>query len=296
MATTNKISQRNFPFILRFTQPMMYQIIKDRPNIYTLYKDRLIKEGNFTKDYIQDIWDKQYKNLADAYNESRNEKFDIKKWHVPSYHQVVDFSELGELKKTGVEAEKLREVGSLITKLPNSLTPHASIKKIYEARVKALETGEGIDFALAESLAFGTLLSEGFNLRLDGQDVERGTFSHRHAVIVDQKTEEKYMPLSTLVPSKSKRLQIENSLLSEYACLGFDYGYSMTNPNTLTIWEAQFGDFSNGAQIIIDNYLSSGEAKWQVQNGLVMNLPHGMDGQGPEHSSARPERYLQLVN
>ena len=138
---------------------MMYQIIRDRPNIYTLYKEKVLKEGHFTKDYIKEIWDKQYENLTNAYNESRNEKFDISKWSVPSYHQVVDFSDLGELKKTGVEADKLREVGAAITKFPSNFNPHPSIKKIYEARVKALESGEGIDFALAESLAFGTLLS-----------------------------------------------------------------------------------------------------------------------------------------
>ena len=246
---------------------------------------------------MQELWDKEQKILIEAYNESRNEKFDYKKWKVPSYYRVVDYANLGEIKNTGVPKEELKKVGEAIVHLPESFTPHHSIKKIYDARKKAIETGEGIDFALAEGLAFGTLLKEGFNVRMGGQDVERGTFSHRHAVIVDQKDESKYMPLHNLLtPEEENRVQIENSLLSEYAALGFEYGYALTNPNTLTIWEAQFGDFSNGAQTIIDNYLTSGETKWNLQNGLVMNLPHGMDGQGPEHSSARPERYLQLCN
>lgn len=168
---------------------MMYQIIKQRPHVYELYKQQILKEGSIEKSKVQEIWDEKYQTLVDAFNESRNEKFDIKKWTVPSYHRVVDYSELGELKKTGVSAGTLKEIGEKITTFPSSITLHPSIKKIYEARAKALETGQGIDFGLAESLAFGTLLSEGFNLRLDGQDVERGTFSHRHAVVVDQKTE-----------------------------------------------------------------------------------------------------------
>lgn len=171
------------------------------------------------------------------------------------------------------------------------------IKKIYDQRKESIEAGTGIDFATAESLAFGMLLKEGFNVRFSGQDVERGTFSHRHAVLVDQKTNRKYYPMHSLLEEKDHlNYQIENSLLSEYAVLGYEYGYSITNPNTLCIWEAQFGDFANGAQIVIDNYISSGETKWGVESGLVLNLPHGMDGQGPEHSSARMERFLQLMS
>ncbi len=166
--------------------------------------------------------------------------------------------------------------------IPSTFNIHPTIKKIYELRKKSIEIGEGIDFGTAESLAFGSLLNEGFNVRLSGQDVERGTFSHRHAVLTDQQTEERYVPLHSLLnPNDKWRFQIENSFLSEYAAMGFEYGYALTNPNTLTIWEGQFGDFANGSQIIVDNYLTSGESKWTVQNGIVINLPHGMDGQGP---------------
>lgn len=170
-----------------------------------------------------------------AYLESQKQTFDIKKWRVSAYYKVVDFTNLGNINRTGVDEDILKNVGNIITNIPESVFPHPSIEKIYKARSHAIQSGEGIDFGLAEALAFGCLLKEGFSIRLSGQDVERGTFSHRHAIIVDQKTEQKFIPLRNLAEDK-KRVQIENSFLSEYGALGFEYGYSLTNPNTLTIW------------------------------------------------------------
>jgi 2-oxoglutarate dehydrogenase E1 component len=265
-----------------FTQPMMYQTIGKRPTIYHLFAEKLIKEGVISDQEVKEIWGKQLSTISEAYAESLKSTFDIKNWRSRIYHSVVDFTKLGEIKRTGINNETLRQVGEKITSIPDSFSIHPNIKKIYDLRRKSIETGEGIDIGTAEALAFGSLLNEGFNVRVSGQDVERGTFSHRHAVLTDQKTELKYIPIHNLLaPSDKHRFQIENSLLSEYAAMGYEYGYALTSPNTLTVWEAQFGDFANGAQIITDNYLTSGESKWAVQNGLVLSLPHGMDGQGP---------------
>jgi 2-oxoglutarate dehydrogenase E1 component len=276
---------------------MMYQTIAKRPPIYNLYADKLIQEGTLTEQEVKDIWDQYFSRVSQAYKESLKAEFDPKNWRSPTYHSVVDYTKLGRLSRTGVDSSDLKEIGQKLTNIPEGFTLHHTIKKIYDQRRKAFETGTGLDFAMAESLAFGSLLNEGFNVRLSGQDVERGTFSQRHAVVVDQKTDEKYFPLTSLLSEEDKwRCQIGNSILSEYAVMGFEYGYALTNPNTLTIWEAQFGDFANGAQIVIDNYLTSGESKWNVQNSLVLNLPHGNDGAGPEHSSARVERFLQMMN
>uniref|UniRef100_A0A803N5S3 Transketolase-like pyrimidine-binding domain-containing protein n=1 Tax=Chenopodium quinoa TaxID=63459 RepID=A0A803N5S3_CHEQI len=201
-----------------------------------------------------------------------------------------------QIQDTGVKADILRSVGNAISTLPKNLNAHKVVKKIYEQRLQMVETGQGVDWAFAEALAFGTLLEEGIHVRISGQDVERGTFSHRHAVIVDQETEEKYYPLKHVMEKqKAEMFTISSSSLSEFGVLGFELGYSMENPNSLVLWEAQFGDFANEAQIIFDQFLSSGEAKWLRQTGLVALLPHGYDGQGPEHSSARLERFLQAI-
>ena len=280
-----------------FTQPMMYQTIGQRSTCYHLYADKLIKEGVVTEEQVKQIWGEEVGKVSSAYAESQKSTFNISKWRMPTYHSVVDYTRLGYIKRTGLDKEEIHEIGKKVTAVPETVTMNPVIKKIYAQRAKSIESGEGIDFATAESLAFGSLLMDGFNVRLSGQDVERGTFSHRHAVVVDQESENKYVPLHSLLKDDEKgRFQIENSFLSEYAAMGFEYGYALTNPNTLTIWEAQFGDFANGSQIIIDNYVTSGESKWAIQNGLVINLPHGMDGQGPEHSSGRMERYLQMMN
>jgi len=198
------------------------------------------------------------------------------------------------VKDTGLEVDALRRIGERVSTIPVELaTPHAKIKEIYKQRAKMVETGAGIDWALAEQLAFGSLLCENIHVRLSGQDVERGTFNQRHLVVHDQKTGEKAVPLEHIAPDQAA-FSVCNSSLSEFAVLGFELGYSLESPDQLVLWEAQFGDFANTAQCIIDQFICSGEQKWIRQSGLVMLLPHGYDGQGPEHTSARLERFLQL--
>ncbi len=194
---------------------------------------------------------------------------------------------------TGVAIETLKDIGHRVTTIPNDFHIHKTVGKLVERRREMIDTGQGIDWAMAEHMAFASLLMEGFRVRLSGQDCERGTFSQRHAVFIDQQNERRFSPLKHLSPNQA-RFEIVNSMLSEEAVLGFEYGYSLAEPNALTLWEAQFGDFANGAQVIFDQFLSSGERKWLRMSGLVCLLPHGYEGQGPEHSSARLERYLQL--
>jgi 2-oxoglutarate dehydrogenase E1 component len=187
----------------------------------------------------------------------------------------------------------LREIGSKITAVPEGFNVHRTIQRFLDNRKKMLETGEGLDWATGEALAFGSLLLEGHRVRLSGQDVERGTFSQRHSVLTDQENEERFTPLNHIRDGQA-RYEVINSMLSEEAVLGFEYGYTLSEPNALTLWEAQFGDFANGAQVVFDQFVSSGERKWLRMSGLVCLLPHGYEGQGPEHSSARLERFLQM--
>jgi 2-oxoglutarate dehydrogenase E1 component len=194
---------------------------------------------------------------------------------------------------TAVAAQRLRDIGLKLTAIPERLNAHKTVRRVIENRHAAIDSGEGIDWGTAEHLAFASLLDEGFPVRLSGQDSLRGTFVQRHADLVDQLTEEHYTPLNNIRPGQAHFEGID-SALSEEAVLGFEYGYSLADPNTLTLWEAQFGDFANGAQVVVDQFISSGERKWLRMSGLVMLLPHGYEGQGPEHSSARLERYLQL--
>ena len=194
---------------------------------------------------------------------------------------------------TGVTVAKLDEIGRKITEVPAEFNVHKTLRRLLDNRRKMVDTGEGIDWGMAEHLAFGSLLDEGFNVRLVGQDSERGTFVHRHSVLNDQENEDKYVPLNAVTTGDAE-FEVINSMLSENAVLGFEYGYSLAEPNSLVLWEAQFGDFANGAQVVIDQFISSGERKWLRMSGLIMLLPHGYEGQGPEHSSARLERYLQL--
>jgi 2-oxoglutarate dehydrogenase E1 component len=195
--------------------------------------------------------------------------------------------------RTAVPAERLRAIGEAVRRLPPGFSPHKRIPALLEARHAMVERGEGIDWGCAETLAYGSLLVEGTPVRLSGQDTIRGTFSHRHAILFDAETGASYVPLNQLAPDQAQ-IEVVNSPLSEFGVVGFEYGMASADPRRLVIWEAQFGDFSNGAQVIIDQFLASGESKWQRQNGLVLLLPHGYEGQGPEHSSARPERFLQL--
>ncbi len=194
---------------------------------------------------------------------------------------------------TGVDPTVLRKVGATLAHVPEAFNLNPKIARQLDAKRQMIESGEGIDWATGEALAFGTLLLEGNRVRLSGEDTQRGTFSQRHAVLIDQQNQNEYVPLNNIAPDQA-RIEIYNSLLSEQGVLGFEYGYSLADPRTLVLWEAQFGDFANGAQVIIDQFLASGETKWLRMSGLTLLLPHGYEGQGPEHSSARPERYLQL--
>ena len=276
-----------------FTQPLMYQRIAEHPRVVEIYADRLVKEGVLAEGEID--------KLQADFRDFLEEEFLAGETYRPNRADWLDgrwsgigFAEEGARRgHTGVDLDVLREVGLKLTEIPPTLTPHKTIARIMAARRKTIEDGKGIDWATAESLAFGTLLVEGFKIRLSGQDSERGTFSQRHSVLMDQANENKYTPLKHLGKEQGD-FEVINSMLSEEAVLGFEYGYSLAEPNALVLWEAQFGDFANGAQVVIDQFISSGERKWLRMSGLVLLLPHGYEGQGPEHSSARLERYLQL--
>jgi 2-oxoglutarate dehydrogenase E1 component len=271
----------------------MYQRIAQHPSVVEVYSDRLVKEGLFTRAEI-DGMQTDFRNFleeefaaGEAYRPNRADWLDGK-W------SGIGHAEEGARRGvTGVDLDLLREVGRKITTIPRTFHPHKTIARIMAARRKMIDDGAGLDWATAESLAFATLLVEGYRVRLSGQDSERGTFSQRHSVLMDQENEKKYTPLKHVAKEQAE-FEVINSMLSEEAVLGFEYGYSLAEPNALVLWEAQFGDFANGAQVIIDQFISSGERKWLRMSGLVLLLPHGYEGQGPEHSSARLERYLQL--
>lgn len=285
-----------------FTQPMMYKKIAASPTIYQKYREQLIKEGSLTEAEAAAVEEKvlgQLKEkfeIAKEYKEKPNEgQYLTQQWSGIS-GPMDPYTE----EKTGVSIDSLRSLGKQIATIPEGFVLHRGIGNAYRDKAKAVEAEAGLDWATAEGLAFASLLTEGVPVRISGQDAERGTFSHRHAVVHHQETGETYMPLRSLAEGKKDdsvaKFTVVNSFLSEYGALGFDYGYSLENPNQLVIWEAQFGDFVNGAQIILDNYMSSAEYKWNRQSSLVLLLPHGYEGQGAEHSSARMERFLQSCN
>ncbi len=276
-----------------FTQPLMYQRIAEHPRVVEIYADRLLKEGLVSKEEIDGLQAKFRDFLEEEFLAGETYRPNRADW-LDGRWSGIGFAEEGARRGlTGVDLDVLREVGHKLTEIPPTLTPHKTIARIMKMRRRSIDEGKGIDWATAESLAYGTLLVEGFKIRLSGQDSERGTFSHRHSVLMDQLSENKYTPLKHLGKEQGD-FEVINSMLSEEAVLGFEYGYSLAEPNALVLWEAQFGDFANGAQVIIDQFISSGERKWLRMSGLVLLLPHGYEGQGPEHSSARLERYLQL--
>ncbi len=281
----------------KFTQPLLYKSISKHPNPRDIYAERLIAEGVIDENYVKELEAEYKKHLEEDLLDSRKvEKTRITpfmqdEWE--GFGQVAEDAMLGEI-DTSYELEKLDQIATSITGLPEEKKFLRKLERLVGARNKMYFEDNQLDWAMGELLAYGSLIEEGYDVRMTGQDVERGTFSHRHAVIKTEMHEEEVTLLNELGDNQNGKFHIYNSLLSEYAVMGFDYGYAMASPKTLTIWEAQFGDFSNGAQIVIDQYLSSAEDKWKLQNGLVLLLPHGYEGQGAEHSSARMERYLQL--
>ena len=275
-----------------FTQPLMYKKIRSQATTLTIYGNQLIQEGVLRDDEFQKEKDNFKKFLDTEFDSSKSYIPNQIDWFTGSWSKFT--TEIGSDRRgvTGVDLELIHQAGEKICNLPENFNFHSTIKRLFEAKKKMFETGKGFDWATAESLAFGTLLLEGYPVRFVGQDSSRGTFSQRHAAVLDQNTGEKYYPLKNL-SSEQAQFEIIDSFLSEFGVLGFEYGYSLSSPETLVLWEAQFGDFANGAQIIIDQFITSGEKKWTRASGLVMLLPHGYEGQGPEHSSARIERYLQ---
>jgi 2-oxoglutarate dehydrogenase E1 component len=279
----------------RFTQPVLYKIIARHKNPRDIYAEKLIVDGIVNQAYLTKIENDYKEKLDENLEASRKKQLTIitpfmqNEWE--GFKQVSN-EEMLKTVETTFDKKKLEAIAETVATLPADKKFINKIQKIISER-KTMYDNDVIDWGTAETLAYGTLLTEGYDVRISGQDVERGTFSHRHAVVKVEDSEEEVILLNHLEDKKGK-FSIYNSSLSEYGVLGFDYGYALTNPNALTIWEAQFGDFSNGAQIMIDQYISCGEDKWNNQNGIVMLLPHGYEGQGAEHSSARMERFLQL--
>ena len=278
-----------------FTQPMMYKAIGLQSTTRKLYADRLAHEDMVSAADARGMVESFAKTLEDAYQAAQSYKVNKADWlegHWSGLKQADQEVERQE-ESTAVSTDTLRQVGHALASVPTGFKANSKIVRQLDAKRNAIDTGEGIDWATGEALAFGTLLLEGHRVRLSGEDCQRGTFSQRHAVLIDQENQHEYVPLNNIEPDQAK-IEIYNSLLSEVGVMGFEYGYSLADPQTLVLWEGQFGDFANGAQPIIDQFVASGETKWLRMSGLTLLLPHGYEGQGPEHSSARPERYLQL--
>ncbi|HVH48981.1 MAG TPA: 2-oxoglutarate dehydrogenase E1 component [Sphingomicrobium sp.] len=281
-----------------FTQPLMYAEIRQHPPISAIYGKKLVEEGVIDQTWVEAktaeftaLLEREFE-AGTSYLPNKADWFEGRWAGLGRPGEPVDAR---RNVNTAIPGDQYASLSKLLTTVPEGLTIHKTLGRVIEAKKKALEDGQGIDWATAEALAFGSLVEEGFGVRLSGQDSGRGTFSQRHAAWVDQKSGEKYIPLRQINDGESSpRFEVRDSPLSEFGVLGFEYGYSIADPKTLVLWEAQFGDFANGAQTIIDQFVAAGEAKWLRASGLVMLLPHGFEGQGPEHSSARLERFLQL--
>ena len=280
----------------RFTQPNLYKNIAKHDNPFKIYSDKLIAEGTIDKGYSDRIVSEFKDTLELEYDKSKEaDSSKVREFMQERWQGFTRRGLEGMLKEadTTYPEDKLKHISKIVSDVPEGVKFLRKAERILEGRAKMVFEDDSLDWGMAETLAYGSLMEEGFNIRISGQDVERGTFSHRHAILRDVISEDRINLLNTN-PNNNGTMDIFNSFLSEYGVLGFDYGFAMANPNTLTVWEAQFGDFSNGAQIIFDQYLSAAEDKWKAQNGIVVLLPHGYEGQGSEHSSARMERYLQL--
>jgi 2-oxoglutarate dehydrogenase E1 component len=278
-----------------FTQPLMYKAIRSHPPTSEIYAKKLVAENVVSDGEVEKMRADWRAKLDVELEASAGYKPNSADWLDGRWADIRAARDVDDPRRgqTGAPLDALKEIGERITVIPQGFRAHRTIKRFLENRRKAIETGEGIDWSTAEALAFCSLLREGTPVRLSGQDTERGTFSQRHSVLVDQDNEDRYIPFNNLGAGQA-RFEVINSMLSEEAVLGFEYGYSLAEPDALTLWEAQFGDFANGAQVVFDQFVSSGERKWLRMSGLVCLLPHGYEGQGPEHSSARLERFLQM--
>jgi len=276
-----------------FTNPLMYKKIKTHKTTLQLYTERLIRDGLMPEGEIEDMKAAFQAHLNEEFEIGKNYKADKADWLDGRWKHLGRNQDDYQRGETAIAPETYAEVGAALSRIPEGYPVHKTVARMLGTKKKSIDTGADIDWATGEALAFGSLLTEGFPVRLVGQDSTRGTFSHRHSALISQDDETRYYPLNNIRDGQAN-YEVIDSLLSEYAVLGFEYGYSLAEPNALTIWEAQFGDFANGAQIMFDQFINSGERKWLRMSGLVVLLPHGFEGQGPEHSSARLERFLQL--
>ena len=278
-----------------FTQPLMYKNIRTRQTTLAIYARKLVAEGVVSEADVDKMKADWRAHLESEWETGQAYKPNKADWLDGAWSGLRSADSQDELRrgKTAVPVKSLKEIGKKLTDTPKDFEAHKTIQRFLDARRKMIDTGEGIDWSTAEALAFGAILLDGNPIRLSGQDSERGTFSQRHSVLYDQRDENRYIPLNNLGPQQAN-YEVINSMLSEEAVLGFEYGFSLAEPKALTLWEAQFGDFANGAQVVFDQFISSGERKWLRMSGLVCLLPHGYEGQGPEHSSARLERFLQM--
>lgn len=275
-----------------FTNPLMYKKIKKQKTTLSLYTAELVKDGLIPEGEIEDMKAAFQAHLGEEFEAGKDYKANKADWLDGKWSHLNRDKEEYQRGETAIKPETFAEIGRALSTAPATLPLHKTVGRLLESKAQMFETGEGFDWATGEALAFGSLLSEGYPVRLSGQDATRGTFSQRHSGIINQDTEERYYPLNNIRAGQAQ-YEVIDSMLSEYAVLGFEYGYSLAEPNALTLWEAQFGDFANGAQIMFDQFISSGESKWLRMSGLTVLLPHGYEGQGPEHSSARLERFLQ---